>query len=202
VVIRPALPPDGNAVAELVVETPGGLVEIVGDSAAALRMARAAFRSPRSAFSHRRCLVAEEGGMVVGQIVRLPGSEWRRLRVGTGLVMLRAAGVGSGVRLLWRGPVEERLMPPVRRDTLYVASLSVRPENRGKGIGGQLLRRAIDEAPGLGLRAVALDVAARNEGAIRFYRRHGFGLVEERRTPPRRGLPAGGSIRMERSLGA
>ena len=165
-------------------------------------MARAAFRSPRSAFAHRRCLVAEQDGGILGQIVRLPGSEWRRLRAGTGLVMLRAAGVGAGLRLLWRGPVEERLMPPVRGDTLYVASLSVRPENRGKGIGGQLLQCAIDEASGLGLRAVALDVAARNEGAIRFYRRHGFGVVEERRTPPRRGLPAGGSVRMELSLGA
>jgi ribosomal protein S18 acetylase RimI-like enzyme len=94
--------------------------------------------------------------------------------------------------------VEERLMPPVPKDTLYVASLSVRADHRGRGIGGELIMRAVEEAAAQALRAVSLDVAAANEGAIRFYRRHGFAVMEERRAAARRGLPSGGSLRLER----
>jgi GNAT superfamily N-acetyltransferase len=51
--------------------------------------------------------------------------------------------------------------------------LYVRPADQGKGVGGTLLARAKEQRPH-GLR---LWVFQRNEGARRFYERHGFALA-------------------------
>jgi ribosomal protein S18 acetylase RimI-like enzyme len=169
----------------------------VGDRTAALRIARSAFRSPRTIFSFRRTLVADEGGHAVGQVIRVEGAEWAGLRIPTGVVMLRSAGFLAGMRLLWRGPVEARLMPAVQPDSLYVVSLAVGPGYRSRGIGALLMHRVIEEARIRRLRAVALDVSSLNEGAIRFYRKGGFEQRSKHQVAPARGLPAMGSMRME-----
>jgi len=127
----------------------------VGSRESALRILRRAFVSSRTFFGYSHTL-ADQAGTAVGEMVRLPGSRWKRLR-------LRAA----------RG-VAVRDSPPA-----------------GAGDRGRLLAKAIEEA-------IALDVAAGNEDAIRFDRREGFALILERRHPTKRGLPAGGSVRMER----
>lgn len=45
---------------------------------------------------------------------------------------------------------------------------------RGRGLGGRLLDRALDAAPGAGFRRVELEVYASNTAAIALYRRRGF----------------------------
>ena len=127
----------------------------MGSRESALRILRRAFVSSRTFFGYSHTL-ADQAGTAVGEMVRLPGSRWKRLR-------LRAA----------RG-VAVRDSPPA-----------------GAGDRGRLLAKAIEEA-------IALDVAAGNEDAIRFDRREGFALILERRHPTKRGLPAGGSVRIER----
>jgi GNAT superfamily N-acetyltransferase len=52
-------------------------------------------------------------------------------------------------------------------DELYV-------DRRGDGIGSALLRRAMDEAQRAGAAAMFLETEAPNDGARRFYVRHGF----------------------------
>jgi len=167
----------------LILETPGGLMDVVGDRPAAHRIATAAFTAEGSGFSFQRSLVAEDHGRVIGQLIRFPGADWAGLRARTGVVMLRAAGVRVGIRLLWRGPVE-----------------AIAPGWRGRGVGRALLEAAVGEAAEAGLRSVALDVAGGNEGAISFYERNGFARRSERTLPPMRGLPAMSSIRMTRAV--
>jgi ribosomal protein S18 acetylase RimI-like enzyme len=195
-IIRPAGLLDDLAVADLVVRTPGGLEDLLGDPAAARRVAAAAFRSTGTAFSWTRTVVVDDDGAVAGEMVRFEGSAWKRLRVPTGLVMVVAAGVRHGRALVRGGRVDDRLMPAVPPDALYVLSLCVAPERRGLGVGKALLELAADEARTAGMRAVALDVASHNEGAIRLYRREGFAVVEERSVTTRRGGVTG-SLRME-----
>jgi ribosomal-protein-alanine N-acetyltransferase len=168
----------------------------MGDDVAALRVARAAFRSGRTAFSWTRVLVAEDEGRVVGEMARFPGSDWRRLRIPTGLVMLAAAGPVGAVRLIHRGRREDRSMETVPREGLFVLSLAVAPERRGHGIGADLLRAARREARALGLRLVVLDVAARNERAVAFYRREGFRVASEHRIPATGSRPGETTYRM------
>ena len=199
IAIRPAIRSDARACARLIVEPSGGINAILGDRRAALRAARAAFLVGDTGLGWNRSLVADEGGIVVGLAARLPGSEWSRLRVRTGLAMLVGAR-GRAHRLVWRGAVYDRAVPTIPADVLYVMSLAVLPGRRGRGIGAALLARVGEEAAGLGVRAVALDVDAGNGRGIASYRREGFEPVAEVAAPASRGLPPLASIRMERPV--
>ena len=57
----------------------------------------------------------------------------------------------------------------------YLQHIYVAPEHQGHGIGSELLERAMERRPA-GFR---LWVFQGNEGARRFYERHGLRLVEE-----------------------
>ena len=80
--------------------------------------------------------------------------------------------------------VEKVPNPVVEPESLgYVSSLYVRPPSRGRGLGGALLRTALDFCRGCGFEVVVLWPSARS---IPLYRRHGFrrqGDVMELRDP-------------------
>jgi ribosomal protein S18 acetylase RimI-like enzyme len=189
-----------EACARLLVQVPGSFVEIAGDEAVGARLAKAAFRSTGSVFSHNLSTVAVLGGRVVGIVVTATADEWRRRRIRTGLAMLGAAGVRSGWRLIRRGPLEERLMPPIAAGALYLAAMAVESRHRRKGIGARLIGHAIEQARTEGLPVVALDVRRDNVDAIRLYEHQGFVTVSDNHRPAGRGLPAATSLRMELTL--
>lgn len=58
----------------------------------------------------------------------------------------------------------------------YLETLEVRPDLRGKGTGGELLRRCEESARAAGAEAMELHVDAENGAAIGLYRAHGFEL--------------------------
>jgi ribosomal-protein-alanine N-acetyltransferase len=58
----------------------------------------------------------------------------------------------------------------------YLETLEVRPDLRGKGIGGELLLRCEESARAADAEVFGLHVDAENEAAISFYRAHGFEL--------------------------
>ena len=62
-------------------------------------------------------------------------------------------------------------------NSVLIEELVVDREYRGQGIGDALMRSFFGLLPSLGCREVCLAVMPENEGAIRFYQRHG--LVEE-----------------------
>ncbi|HJP64854.1 MAG TPA: GNAT family N-acetyltransferase [Actinomycetota bacterium] len=200
--IRAARIQDAKPAAALLLELPGGLDVLFPDPNAAERVARALFSAPKTVLSHRFSLVAEDRGEVVGLMVRLPGHTWRRLRILTGAAMVRAAGLGQVPRVIRQGRIQDRLIPSVPRDCLYVPALAVVPSRRDQGIGASLLLRALGEAAEGGHSAVVLDVDATNERATRLYERHGFLRVSAREATAARGMPAMASVRMERPLRA
>jgi ribosomal protein S18 acetylase RimI-like enzyme len=55
-----------------------------------------------------------------------------------------------------------------------VETLSVRPTERGQGIGTLLLRAVEDELAGLGVEELSLHVVSHNDKAMAFYERHGL----------------------------
>jgi GNAT superfamily N-acetyltransferase len=75
---------------------------------------------------------------------------------------------------VWVAEAEGRVAGFAALGALLLEHLYVRPGMQGRGIGTQLLERAKERRPA-GLR---LWVFQRNEGARRFYERHGFDLVE------------------------
>ena len=56
----------------------------------------------------------------------------------------------------------------------FVDDLFVRPEDRGKGLGRQLLGTLIGECVRIGVRALHLEVGRANQRAHALYRAHGF----------------------------
>jgi ribosomal protein S18 acetylase RimI-like enzyme len=57
---------------------------------------------------------------------------------------------------------------------VYVTSVSVLRNWKGKGIGARLLGQCIDHAKASGMRQVSLEVASDNVPAIKLYERCGF----------------------------
>jgi len=70
-----------------------------------------------------------------------------------------------------------------RRDDLYISSLAVAPEFRGRGIGTQLLSAAESLARELRFRQVSLNVVNTNPRARALYVRLGYRVVRQHRYP-------------------
>jgi len=62
-------------------------------------------------------------------------------------------------------------------DQIHINNLAVRPELRGRGFGGLLLARVLEEATRLGAPHATLEVRRSNAAARRLYERAGFELA-------------------------
>jgi ribosomal protein S18 acetylase RimI-like enzyme len=62
----------------------------------------------------------------------------------------------------------------------YIQTIEVTPDRRGKGVGGELLRRVEGSARAAGARQIWLHVDAENAAAIRLYEANGY-RIEGRR---------------------
>lgn len=190
---------DAHAAIPLILSAAPSLEVVLGDPATASRAAEAAFRAERTVWSHRFGLAAEDGDELVGLVTAFPGRMYGSLALGTGVVLARAAGPRHASNLARRGRILQRLLAPIRRQTLYVSALAVLPTHRGRGIGSMLIARVIAGAERLGL-GVALDAGLEDDAALRLYERLGFQRVETRATTPtdRTLIQIGGLVRLER----
>ncbi len=75
-----------------------------------------------------------------------------------------------GVAVCYRGFSTFRGLPYIN-----IHDLAVRESSRGRGIGTQLIEAVIDEGQRAGACKVTLEVHESNAGAMRLYRRLGFG---------------------------
>lgn len=191
---------DAHAATPLILAAAPSLEVVLGDRETASRAAEAAFRAERTVWSHRFGLAAEHREEAVGLVTAFPGRMYGSLALGTGVVLARAAGARHASDLARRGRILQRLLAPIRRQTLYVSALAIMPEHRGRGIGTTLIERVIAGAERLGL-GVALDAGLEDEAALRLYERLGFRRVDTRTTTPAdRGLiQISGLVRLERT---
>jgi ribosomal protein S18 acetylase RimI-like enzyme len=60
----------------------------------------------------------------------------------------------------------------------WLEDMVVRPDQRGNGLGARLLETGVSYAKANGFTRITLLTDRTNEGAIRFYQRHGFRLSE------------------------
>jgi ribosomal protein S18 acetylase RimI-like enzyme len=56
----------------------------------------------------------------------------------------------------------------------YIQTIEVAPDRRGRGIGGELLRRVEDSARAVSAQGIWLHVEAKNAAAIGLYEAHGY----------------------------
>jgi GNAT superfamily N-acetyltransferase len=115
--------------------------------------------------------------------IRLPGSDVTSEH-------LEAAGFGAAAAVLgeaawgrflavnrYMDEVQSRVAPP---PCLYLVQLGVNPDQQGRGLGGQLLRRFLVAAEDAGLTAYLGTSEPKNLG---FYRRHGLEVVADEVEP-------------------
>jgi ribosomal protein S18 acetylase RimI-like enzyme len=191
---------DAQGAIDLILAAAPSLEFVLSDRGTAERAAEAAFRAERTVWSHRFGLAAEDEDEAVGLVTAFPGRMYSSLALGTGVVLARAAGARHASDLARRGRILQRLLAPIRRQTLYVSALAVLPKHRGRGIGSALIERVIAGAERLGL-SVALDAGLEDEAALRLYERLGFRRVDTRTTTPadRKLIQIGGLVRLERT---
>ncbi len=75
-------------------------------------------------------------------------------------------------------------LEPMTAGTFYIMGAAVFAEARGQGYGTALLDKAADLARGHGLSRLSLITESFNTGARRFYLRHGFSDLAQRRFVP------------------
>ncbi|MCG3178507.1 MAG: hypothetical protein BIFFINMI_00835 [Phycisphaerae bacterium] len=178
VVIRALTPGDAPAVAELHrSQIASGFLSSLG--VGVLRSIYDALPRTKNGFG----FVAESGGHVVGFVSC--ATELRRTYRG----ILRRKGLLLGLRLLPRafhprtvrhviqtvlypGTVEREHYPPAE-----LLSVVTSPAVRGQGVGGRLMRAALDEFRARGCRQVKVLVGQGLEPANSYYVRCGFRLV-------------------------
>lgn len=106
------------------------------------------------------------------------GLSWREEDIGS---MLRSGDIGGykatrhriGTPILFAGAILFRVMA----DEGEILSLSVRHSERRRGIGGALMRKALNAMKSKGAEKVFLEVSETNRAARALYRRFGFEKV-------------------------
>ncbi|MFB7469215.1 GNAT family N-acetyltransferase [Streptomyces sp. NPDC056224] len=149
-----------------------------GKLGAALGPAEAGRRFIAGHLHRDRAVVAVSGGRVVG----VAGYQL----AGRGLVGGDTAAVRAQygqVRGLYRVFLLALLERTPARGELVMDGIAVDPAERGRGVGGLLLREIDAVAAEQGCRRIRLDVVAENPRARALYERHGFRAVRLQRTP-------------------
>lgn len=111
--------------------------------------------------SYKNCLVAEENGVVLGMVLYYSGDEIESLDEPLNL-HLRELGK------------EEKLSVECRRGELYLDSLAVLPQARGRGIAAMLLESACSCAREQNIGLVSLLVDLKKPRVQALYERCGF----------------------------
>ena len=130
---------------------------------------RALLLQPDSEFGSAQMAMQDDDA--VGLVAAFPALETFARRMQVLKAMLAASPDPHGARARLRGFEGAGRLAP--QDGWYLAKLAVAPSLRGRGIGGHLLARFVEQARFEG-RTPCLHVRRDNDGALALYRRHGF----------------------------
>jgi ribosomal protein S18 acetylase RimI-like enzyme len=107
-------------------------------------------------FSYKNCVVAEQGGAVIGMLFTFPIEDGREAD---------------------DEPADPILKPYEELEILgsfYICALAMFPGFRGRGVGTKMLSIAREQAHQRGFGILSLLVFEQNEAAVRLYERNGF----------------------------
>lgn len=184
---------DALAVAALLVEASGGIVDyLVHDlveGASTVQVTAWQLLRDEGPHTFRNVTTARAGKAPAGAMLCFPAE-------------LR--GITGAMRAVFPARRLDRLAAfyaATVPDSFFLDALCVAAQHRDRGIGSGLVRRFLEKAADEGYFRASLLVMADNHGAIRFYERHGFSAV---RSVPLERHPRiahdGGAILMGRSV--
>lgn len=180
--LRAATPADTFVLADLLVqlyaaEIPGALV---GSLAAKRALLRYTLHAENYAGLHGRFIAHDQHGAIVGMAAaRLPTEPTvQRAPAGTIRMAYTLLGFRNASRML--GTLARSLVaptPPLPTDHAYVHGVVVVAEQRGRGVGAQIMHKLEAHLSEVGMRGVQLQVLIDNSAAQRLYERLGYGVV-------------------------
>ena len=107
-------------------------------------------------FSYKNCVVAEQGGAVIGMLFTFPIEDGREADDEPADPILK--------------PYEELEIP----GSFYICALALLPGFRSRGLGTKMLSIAREQAHERGFGTLSLLVFEQNQGALRLNERNGF----------------------------
>lgn len=123
------------------------------------------------------CFVAaDENDTAVGYILCAP--DFLRYRTGftaCEVKQIRKLGCLRGLR----ARAEYKLQQPFQKDYPAHLHIDLLPDYQHMGLGSQLMDTLKAHLRKLGVSGVCLCVAKSNTGAVRFYQKHGFGVLKD-----------------------
>ena len=131
------------------------------------------FKKGQCQFGFQNHYVAELNETVVASIACFDRNQLNAMELPCIKEIFQYYGWRS-IPVLLRGLSIERLIPKPIQHSLYIAHVGVTPEQRGTGIGTQLIAWAKEKAQRQGYQSLTLDVAKTNDGAEKLYRSLGF----------------------------
>ena len=147
--------------------------------------------------SYEHVTMAEHDGPVVAMASGFTAEEHN---AASDEPLARAAGIRawriSAISTVARGLF--RFLETVPDGDFYLMAVAVDPEQRGLGIGSELIAHMEQRARDAGATRIVLDVAERNEGGRRLYER--LGMTVEATSPRVLFLPRSRALRMVRTL--
>ena len=176
---RPATPADCRRIAELFALASGGVSVLVWTTMAdeypglsPIEIGEQCYARENTAFSYQNCVVAEDGGAVIGMLETFAIPE-----------ETDEDHAGEDAEADPNDP----LAPYVDLDvpgSWYILGVAVEPDHQDHGLGTTFLDIARRQARERGLDTMSLIVFSQNTGALRLYEREGFTVVDSRPVIP------------------
>ena len=122
-------------------------------------------------------LLLDEGA-VRGMISCLAAEEVAKCRMKSAFALGKWGIFENSPRLYERLALAGQTLMKLGPGDFYVSRIATAPVSSGKGYGGRLLDHCEERARAAGAVRIALEVAAQNAGAVRFYEKHCFAALE------------------------
>ncbi len=184
-VVRAATPEDAAVAAELIYQPMGRMADYLfggDDRARALEVFAKLFAQTENRFSYQYSDMLELNDEVIGMLLGYAAQILSSLSAPMAKQLREIIGWGGLARLVQRS-APLMTVKEYELDEFYIFTVSVDPRFQSRGFGKELLMRAEDKARAAGLGKCSLGVTVDNIGAIRFYERYNYRIVDTVRVP-------------------
>lgn len=185
---RAATPADAEVASQLIFDTFPRMAAYIfglGDEQHAKEVLSRIFILEDHRFSYQVTEMVMRGDTIVGMFIAYPAQELPRLDRGLLRVIIRQHNFKDKLKVIRRG-LPAIFIEEAAPDDFLLSNIAIAKENRGQGIGGQVLAYVEEKAKKAGYHRLALIVEIDKHDACRFYESQGFEVRGKHLEPPHR----------------
>lgn len=156
---------------------------IFGNQDTALESLDKWMRRASSEFAILRWTMLFDDDQLIGGIIGIDGEELLSCQKADTFALLKEVRREDRKKLISRMAIVKDIYLPVKPKEFFVRTIAVKPEYRGKGIGGILINKFIDTGYEHGFNKFRLEVRAENIHALKLFKSVGFCVCHESINP-------------------